>query len=87
MYLEVDKFGRVVIPKKLRERFGFTPGSRLKVKASRRGGIFLRREKQSADVIEKDGFLILSKKGMGRQVRDGAEEVREERIRQILGDE
>ena len=86
MYLEVDKFGRVVIPKKLRDRFGFTPGSRLRVRLAKRGGIVLRSEQRSADVlIEENGLWVLNGKIIGDEPRDIVEQVREERDRQVLG--
>jgi len=57
MTVKMDKAGRIVLPKPVRERLRLRPGSRLKVEESA-GGILLRPVKQRASLIQKQGLLV-----------------------------
>jgi AbrB family looped-hinge helix DNA binding protein len=84
MELSIDKFGRVVIPKKLREHLGV--GLSLKVEVSETpDGILLKPVRRQSGLMMKDGILIC--RGSGRESNINwdtlVEDEREERIRHI----
>ena len=84
MELSIDKFGRVVIPKKLREHLGV--GLSLKVEVSETpDGILLKPVRRQSGLMMKDGILIV--RGSGRESNINwdtlVEDEREERIRHI----
>lgn len=85
MELHVDKAGRIVLPKKVRDRLRLRPGSALKVEEGPEG-LFLRPVERRASLVEKDGILV----HMGEAPPDfdwnrAVEEHREERIRDLAG--
>ena len=59
MQLVVDKFGRVVLPKALREGHGLGPGERVDVE-ERPECLILRPAHQRSVVTHKDGLLVFS---------------------------
>lgn len=59
MTITIDKSGRVVLPKYVRERLDLHPGSRLEVTADNEG-VHLRIPKKGAGLVRKQGFLIYS---------------------------
>jgi AbrB family looped-hinge helix DNA binding protein len=80
----VDRFGRVVIPKRTRERFGLGPGTALTV-SERDDGILLRPESPEVPLQVRGGVLVFT-----GDVSDPADEARalhrhrEERLRRLL---
>lgn len=66
----IDKFGRVVIPKRLREDLDLKPGSALQVEELN-GGILLRPVQEEPQVRVKNGVLVFSglAGGKGRDYR------------------
>jgi AbrB family looped-hinge helix DNA binding protein len=84
MELTIDKFGRVVIPKKLREHLGVGLG--LKVEAQETAeGILLKPVRRESGLMMKDGILIHRGGGDNSHINWDTlvEEEREERIRHI----
>jgi bifunctional DNA-binding transcriptional regulator/antitoxin component of YhaV-PrlF toxin-antitoxin module len=87
MELSIDKFGRVVLPKKLREHLGV--GLSLKVQVEETSeGVLLRPVRQASGLMMKDGILIL--RGSGEKSdhiewNSLVEDDREERTRKIAG--
>jgi AbrB family looped-hinge helix DNA binding protein len=57
MTLKIDKAGRIVVPRQLRDRLGFRAGMDLDVSETAEGMI-LRRVSEKPEVIEEDGFLV-----------------------------
>lgn len=57
MELTIDKFGRVVIPKKLREHLGVGPSLKVEVKETP-DGILLKPVRRGSGLMMKDGVLI-----------------------------
>lgn len=55
----LDRFGRVVIPKRSRERFGLEPGATLTV-VETEAGILLKVGQESGPVRQKKGVLVYS---------------------------
>jgi AbrB family looped-hinge helix DNA binding protein len=74
----VDRFGRVVIPKETRDHFGLEPGSALTVD-EREDGILLRPASQAAALRLKKGVLVFS----GDLTGDALEAVRQQRDQRI----
>jgi len=62
MVLEVtlDKFGRVVIPKAVREHLGLGPGAVLEIEEGEKEGILLRPRRPEPDLIEEEGVLVFT---------------------------
>ena len=59
MQLVVDKFGRVVLPKALRESHDLGPGERMDVE-ERPECLILRPARQRSVVTKRDGLLVVS---------------------------
>jgi AbrB family looped-hinge helix DNA binding protein len=55
----VERLGRIVLPKRIRTRFGLEYGSVLEITESAEG-IALRPEKAKPPVAEKDGVLVFT---------------------------
>lgn len=85
MELQIDKAGRIVLPKKIRERLRLRPGSALKVEEGPEG-LFLRPVERRASLVEKDGLLVhMGQASPGFDWTRAVEEQREERIKDVAG--
>jgi AbrB family looped-hinge helix DNA binding protein len=84
MKLTIDKSGRIVVPKPLRERLGLKPGTELEVQ-EQPGGVFLRTIEERPALVRIDGLWVhrgIAEPGANwDRVIQG---VREERIESIL---
>ena len=84
MELRIDKAGRIVVPKLLRERLGFKPDTELEA-IEQPGGVLLRRAEQRPSMIKVDGLWV--HQGIpqpGANWERILEDVREERIESVL---
>ncbi len=86
MKTTIDRAGRVVIPKAIRDRAGLTPGSEVEI-AEDNGEIKLSQSAPQGRVIERDGYLLWESE---EPVPEDAtlraiSEAREERYRELLG--
>lgn len=83
MEATLDKFGRIVIPKQVRDDLGLSPGSVLKIE-ERDQGIVLKPIAESTPLVLKDGILVFT-----GEVEDDIEAAvrreREERSRKVAG--
>jgi len=82
--MRIDKSGRIIVPKHLRERLGLKPDSELEA-VEQAGGILLRVVEQRPSMIKIDGLWVhhgVAQPGANwdRVVQD----VREERIGSVL---
>jgi AbrB family looped-hinge helix DNA binding protein len=85
MTLKVDKAGRIVLPKIVRDRLRLHAGSDLMLEESPEG-ILLRPVEQRASLVEKQGLLV--HRGEGPAAFDWnrmIEEAREDRIKDVAG--
>jgi AbrB family looped-hinge helix DNA binding protein len=64
MQLNIDKFGRVVLPKAMRDDLGLVPGTPLKVVRTPRG-IELEPITDASVLIEKEGILVHTGTALG----------------------
>lgn len=60
MEVTLDKFGRVVIPKAVREHLGLGPGAVLEIEEGEREGILLRPRRPEPDLMEEEGVLVFT---------------------------
>jgi AbrB family looped-hinge helix DNA binding protein len=85
MTLKVDKAGRIILPKYLRERLRLRPGSSLEVE-ERPEGIVLRPVGQRPSMIQKDGIWVhMGKLPQGLDWDNILEEAEDERIKDLAG--
>jgi AbrB family looped-hinge helix DNA binding protein len=85
MTLQIDKAGRIVLPKRIRDRLGLHPGSDLELEETA-GGVFLKVPVQTPPLIEKDGFLVYTGAlPPGFDVLRAIDQDREERARKLWG--
>lgn len=59
METTLDKFGRIVIPKKIREDFNLKPGSPIRIEEGKKE-ILLTPIEEEPTLIEKDGVLVFT---------------------------
>jgi len=84
MELRIDKAGRIVVPKPLRERLGFKPGTEL-VAIEQPEGVLLERVEQRPSMVRVDGLWVhQGSSEPGANWERILEDVREERIESVL---
>ena len=86
MIITIDRAGRVVVPKTLRDRFNLTAGTELEIKAVG-DGLTLRRMGAETSLVRKHGILVHH--GSARAALDVGEFIRAERearIRRLTND-
>jgi AbrB family looped-hinge helix DNA binding protein len=84
MKLRIDKAGRIVVPKPIRERLGFKPDTELEA-VEQPEGVLLKRVEQRPSMVKVDGLWVhqgSAKPGANwDRILEG---VREERIESVL---
>jgi AbrB family looped-hinge helix DNA binding protein len=84
MELKIDKAGRIVLPKTLRERLGFRPDTELEA-IEQPDGLLLKRVEQRPSMVKVDGLWVhqgSAKPGTNwDRILEG---VREERLESVL---
>jgi AbrB family looped-hinge helix DNA binding protein len=79
MKLKIDKAGRIVVPKPLRDRFGFRPDTELEA-VDQPDGMFIKRVEQRPSMVKLDGLWVhQGSPEPGANWERVVEEVREER--------
>jgi AbrB family looped-hinge helix DNA binding protein len=87
MELTIDKFGRVVLPKKLRQHLGVSAGLKVEAKETAEGIVLTPVQQPGVGLVIKDGVLI--HQGSPEDARDIdweriVEDDREARIQELL---
>jgi AbrB family looped-hinge helix DNA binding protein len=83
MDLKIDKAGRIVVPKPLRERLGFRPDTELEA-IEQPDGVLLKRVEQRPSMIKVDGLWAHQGNAeLGANWQRILEDVREERIESV----
>jgi AbrB family looped-hinge helix DNA binding protein len=86
MELRIDKAGRIVVPKPLRERLGLTPGMEIEA-LEQPDGVLLRALKQRLSMTKIDGLWVHQGAAQPNANWDGVlTDVREERINSVLNE-
>ncbi len=82
--LRIDKSGRIVVPKPLRERLGLKPGTELEA-LDQEGGVLLRTIEQRPAMVKIEGLWVhRGEAEAGADWNRVVREVREERIESVL---
>ena len=81
MEATIDKFGRIVIPKEIRDDFDLKPGSQIRIEESEQA-IILKPVVGEPNLHWKDGLLVFSGVPMG-DLEKTLEKHREDRLRNI----
>ncbi len=85
MTLKIDKAGRVILPKPVRDRLGLRAGSDLEIEETR-DGIVLRPAERRPSLIKKGNFLVhTGEVPAGYDILRAIDEDREERARKAWG--
>ncbi len=79
----VDKFGRIVIPKALRDGLGLDPGAIVDIE-ERDDGIVLKPVREEPDLIMKEGILVFMGKA-GGDLSKAVSKMREDRLQRASG--
>ena len=74
METNLDRFGRVIIPKRVREKLGLKPGALLEVQ-QQGGDLLLKPVQEEPRLLERDGVLVFGGEALG----DLAESVQSDR--------
>ena len=82
---KIDNFGRIVIPKKIRDEFGISKSSEIEINTTDNDEIIIKPGASKPFVKNKDGVLVVCSEPVG-SLEDILEGDREERIRKILKD-
>jgi AbrB family looped-hinge helix DNA binding protein len=84
MKLRIDKAGRIVVPKPLRERLGFKPDADLEA-IERPEGVLLKRVEQRPSMVKVDGLWVHQGKAeAGANWERIVEDLRQEPIESVL---
>ena len=79
----IDKFGRIVIPKKIRNDFRLVPGTSLRIFESN-NEIVLKPIENEPELDEKEGVLVFTGKAL-ENLETSVEKLRKKRNRSIQG--
>lgn len=83
MEISIDQFGRIVIPKQVREHFSLKPGSQLELQESD-DSIILKPQYGEPNLVEKEGVLVFSGKSVG-DLENALEKHRGDRLSEVGG--
>ena len=85
MTLKIDKAGRVVLPKPVRDRLGLRAGSDLEIEETPEG-IVLKLAERRPSMVKKQGLWVhMSKVPEGYDIVQAIRDDREDRIRKLAG--
>ena len=85
MQVKIDKAGRIVLPKPVRDRLRLRQGSDLEIE-ERPEGLLLKPVDQRPSMIQKNGLWVhLGKLPKGLDWETLVDEVRDERIKELSG--
>lgn len=79
----LDRFGRIVIPKAMRDRLGLVPGDELTIEAGY-DGLYLRLRQPEPDLVREGSVLVYCGE-LTEDVADFVSRQREERLRKQTG--
>jgi AbrB family looped-hinge helix DNA binding protein len=87
MDLTIDKFGRVVIPKKIRERLGLKPGTTLRLDIERQpdGEQLSLRPLRAEEELKREGSLLVHTGELTDKAGNVVKQDRDRRDRSLMG--
>jgi AbrB family looped-hinge helix DNA binding protein len=86
MHVKIDQAGRVVLPKKVRDRFGLRKNSELELEESADGIVLKPTVEKQGLTRDKHGWLVHTGRPVGQIKWDRlVEDMHEQRIREIGG--
>ena len=84
MNLKIDRAGRIVVPKPIRQRLGLQPNTEIEI-VEQADGVLLRPLERRPSMIKKDGLWVhLGQIDATYDLDRLIDDVREERIRDLL---
>ncbi|MGA9042739.1 MAG: AbrB/MazE/SpoVT family DNA-binding domain-containing protein [Terriglobales bacterium] len=84
MNLKIDRAGRIVVPKPIRQRLGLQPNTEIEI-VEQADGVLLRPLQQQPSMIKENGLWVhLGQIDPTYNVNRLIDDVREERIRDLL---
>lgn len=84
MEITIDKLGRVVLPKKVRDQFHLVPGTRLELEVDGEG-VRLVPANQAASLVKKEGILVHHGAGtVDLSIADFINQERENRVHEVV---
>ncbi|MBU4313759.1 MAG: AbrB/MazE/SpoVT family DNA-binding domain-containing protein [Actinobacteria bacterium] len=81
---KIDKFGRIVIPKKIRNDFGLKNNTEVEVEATS-DNIIVHPKPSNPFVIDKDGILVVCSEPL-ESFTDFLQKEREDRMKRVIKD-
>lgn len=81
MKATIDRFGRVVVPKDMRDRLGLRPGDELNIEAHNKE-IVIKQAEQGSPLRIEDGVLVFAGTALG-DITENIRRHREERIKKL----
>ena len=82
---KIDRFGRIVIPKKIRDEFGITDNSEIEIETTDKNDIIVHPKNGKPLVEDKGGILVVCSEPT-EPLGDFIDKDRENRIKKILKD-
>jgi AbrB family looped-hinge helix DNA binding protein len=82
METNLDRFGRVIIPKKVRDKLGLRPGAVLEVQ-QQGGDVLLKPVPEEPRLLEKDGVLVFRGKAAG-DLAESVQSHRRARLKRVV---
>lgn len=83
METTIDRFGRIVIPKRVRDDLGLRAGSVLRIE-ERGDELLLSVRREQPDLVREDGVLVYTGEATG-DLEDEVEAQRRDRMRRVGG--
>ncbi len=80
--IKIDKFGRILIPKKIRNGLGLSPDKKLNIE-EKEDSIVIHPKKEEVLIVNKEGVLVV-KAELTDSAEDFLKKNREDRIKHIL---
>jgi AbrB family looped-hinge helix DNA binding protein len=85
MTVKIDRDGRVILPKSVRDRLGLTAGRELEIQETPEG-VLLRSSDRKPSLVKKGSFLVHTGEiPEGDDILKAIDEDREERVRKAWG--
>lgn len=82
MQVAIDKFGRVIIPKEIRDHLGLKPGALLQI-IEQDDNVLLKSVSQKKALSRKNGVLVFTGKAIG-DIESAIEQERDERLKDLF---